>query len=243
MLKYNFNKKYLDIKRFDVLKNGCIITNSNNGFYFDLDKINIEPLLWFYDENLIWIKDNNWQNFIYDTNSKILTKNKLVPYIGSISKDFLLVFHDGITVYNKNSNQIVSKLDTDIDSFKFSFFHNKTVLITTETAILTFSIQEGYLKWSKIDLEVEKTIGISQNQLLVGLKSGLLIALDIDTGAQLWQTQENVPIQNLRLSESEGILYGLQLHKFVTINAQNGALLVSKAVSYTHLTLPTTSRV
>ena len=117
------------------------------------------------------------------------------------------------------------------------FFHSlydKSIIFSNENYLIALDFKTGKEVWNysldKESFEVDKVISLYLNQLLVGLKSGLLIALDIDTGALLWQTPENVPIQNLRLSESEGILYGLQLHKFVTINAQNGAILVAKDI-------------
>lgn len=223
---------------------------------FDDIIIDINPLDWYYNisYNYLIIQDYDWNSIIYDIKNSDIIKKEYNLAIPTHSDKYIVATVDSaFVILNSENFEIISELNTNETSFKFSYFENDVIFFSKETILYSYYIKDGNLLW-QYDLsqlknnpyddnyernagwKIKKIIGVLENKLWIALNHHTIIALDIETGDLVYQIHDipdfkcewlpsAIPLSEATVvNEKIGKLIGFMWEFYWEIDPSNGVV-------------------
>lgn len=234
------NKKVFAVKKTNILELNSeilLLLESNNLFQEICNSNNCLFANDIYGNGLI-INDNFKQ---YDG----------IFIIRIIDNEFFLGEKENKTIkYNYLTNQIVSSIEIRI--FKYLYLSEDVIFSKKNSQIEKYSLDQinGALLWqtdiSQIgkyipfleeeerDGEVDQFVGVWSNELIVLLKGGKFIGIDVETGNINWEQNR---VQNNKTSNTIDFNFGEPYHPF--LNEEKGMIYILQGEAFIEFDLKT----
>ena len=215
----------------------------------EIDKFNkFEPEIIFHEKNIIFfdnkgaiLKFNEKSKIIWKQNHYTKSEKKLKPilFFGS-NKDYLLVA-DSISKYYaldiKSGEKIWSKTNSSPFNSQIKVYKDKFFVIDFDSKLNCFSVIDGKKLWefksenSFIKSQKKLSIVIADNKVFFNNSIGDITAIDIDSGALMWQTptQSNSVYEDAfslktsdLIADNISIYFSNNKNEFYSLNLVNG---------------------
>jgi hypothetical protein len=179
------------IKNFLCL-NKILAYTLDNVFFINGDQYNIAPILLKFDitKNNVWLKDENWENYLININESILTKLDFNIGLNGEIKDMIFIFKNSIrSCLSTITNKIIINVG-QVDNIKYYMSFGNFIYCHIENYFIkSLSVLTGEYKWT-LDLKpsipkddyIKNIFGIAENLLWLTTYWGILIGIDINNG-------------------------------------------------------------
>ena len=189
-MNYKLNRKLHTVLSVEA-KIGYVSYVQEGFLHFNKYKFNIRPLLYIIDlnNNKIWIKNEEWDNFSIDIKKREITKLPFSLMLNGHFDDFFLI--------NKNNNIYLYSIVERIEKFNlknnnilFYYCSKRHIYLQQDLKLASFCLETEEMLW-ELNLfatdQIRTLIGAHQNQLIIFLNERGLMSINTDNGEILWQ--------------------------------------------------------